>query len=216
MNKKVATIALGMAIAAGVIAQAPPPGRGPGGPGGPGQHGGPGMRPGPGQHLIFAPPIVAELRLSEAQVQQLHQILPDRGPGGHPGPGGTGIPRNWDEEIKKVLNQHQYRRWRQVELQITAPRVFTRPDVAERLGITEEQREQMHQIMMNNRPPQPPPHGDGPPSQQEIEAMHRRMMEHREKIMQQVFGVLTAQQKRTWTEMIGEPFKFDPRPPRRG
>ena len=274
MKKRLATLALGLAISAGVIAQGPPPPGGPGGfGGGPGQHGGPGMQRGGmnmGPNLILAPEVVAELHLSDAQVEQLKKLFPPMGPGrgpggpggpgghgqggpggpppgggqggfggpppppgqggfggppqggpgghGQGGPGGPGRPgmgRNWDGELKKILDEGQFRRWKQIELQVQAPMVLLRPDVAEKLGISEEQAQQLHEALMSLRPPQPPQGQDGPPSQEQMEQMHKKMQEHRQQAMQKALSVLSGQQRQTWADMTGKPFKFDPRPPRR-
>jgi hypothetical protein len=123
--------------------------------------------------------------------------------------------RNWDAELKKILDEGQFRRWKQIELQVQAPMVFMRPDVAEKLGITDEQRQQMHEALMSLRPPQPPEPGEGPPTPEQMEQMHKRMQEHRQQAIQKALSVLTAQQRQMWADMTGKPFKFDPRPPRR-
>jgi hypothetical protein len=97
------------------------------------------------------------------------------------------------------MNQNQFRRFKQIELQASGPMGLMNPRTGQELQISEDQREQMREIMENNRPPQP---GQGDPSK------------FHDFIMGKLVAVLNATQQAKWREMVGAPFKLSP--PQRG
>lgn len=119
-----------------------------------------------------------------------------------------------EKKIKEILNDSQYKRYREIDLQVQGATAVLRPEIGQKLGITDEQREQIHRILEENRP-QPPQGGQGErpdPSQME---------KKREELNRKVLAVLTADQRSTWNSMIGKPFKltqqgFGPGGPGRG
>ncbi len=159
--------------------------------------------------------------------------------GGQRGPGGPGGPPNgqrgedMDKKIEAILNDSQFARYQQLSLQAQGARAILRPDVSEKLKLTEEQHDQIRQIMEANRPqggPQgrggqggPPQQGQGgfqggPPQGGQggfgqrgqggppnFEEMEKKDAELNKKIM----AVLTSSQKATWEKMLGKPFKFE-------
>ena len=182
----------------------PPPGQGgQGGPGGPGGQGGPGFPPPPGGQGGFG---------------QGGPGMPPRGQGGFGGPQGPGGPGmqgpNMDREIKKILDAGQFKRFKEIELQVTAPACFGRPDVAAKLDLTDEQQDSIRDIQESARPPMPPQQGEQR-GRDDMEKRQKEMQAKRDEILNKVLGVLTADQKAKWQTMTGKPFKFDPRPPRR-
>ncbi len=175
-------------------------------PGGPGMHGGPGGGQG-------GPPGGPGGKRGKGG-----EGGPPGGPGGHGGPGGPGgrggPGGHMDKQIQQILNPEQFNRFKQIELQIQAPMSIGRPDVAHKLGLTQEQLEQMHELHRDMHPPMPP-HGDGPPSREDREKMHQHMMAQRQALLQKVLQLLTPEQRRTWESMTGRAFKLSP-PPQRG
>lgn len=188
------------------------PGRGPGGPGGPGgfggPEGGPGGPGGPGGGPGFGGP---------------------GGPGGGPGgpgfggpgggpgvrgpggPGGPGGPQAREEEMKKVkaiLDGGQFTRFKEISLQVEGPRAIMRRDVEKELGLTDDQRDKIHDVMEQNRP-QPPHRGDDeggrPP-----EPPRPPSAEARQKVMDQITTVFTQSQKEKWAAMLGKKFELKP------
>lgn len=120
-----------------------------------------GMRPGVrmgSYHLLRHPAVQVELRLTEQQKQLIEEVLPGppgQGPGtGRPGrgpaarPGGVDI----DNALREILGEAQYRRWWQIELQLSGPQAFLRPELADQLQLTLQQRQQIMQIIRDNRP----------------------------------------------------------------
>lgn len=78
------------------------------------------------------------------------------GPGGQGGFGGGISPeqmQQFDAKLQTILNEGQFARYKQLALQSAGPRAFTQPDVIERLGLSEEQLDQMRKINEANRPP---------------------------------------------------------------
>ncbi|RYG35527.1 hypothetical protein EON81_12490 [bacterium] len=227
-----------MAIAAVGAAQngfpePPQGGPGQGGPGGPGGRGGQrGMMGGPG--LLMVPEVQTELKLTEAQIEKIKALRPERGrggpgggpggPGGGPGgpgggdqggpggppprggpggpgrggPGGPGGKEN-DVKIKAILSSAQFTRFKQIELWVAGPMAILRPDVAEQLGVTEEQRDSIREVMESNRP-QP----GSPPSDAGRNATESKIL-----------AVLTSAQRQKLATMKGKEFKL-PTPPARG
>ncbi len=177
------------------------PGGGPGGPGGPGGGGvgGPGGRGG-----------------EEAQAGPRGQ----RGPGGpEGGPMGQRGPRI-EDEVKQILSEAQFHRFEQLVLQFEGPRSVMRPEIGEVLGLTDQQHEQLREIMGEFRPEGrrggPGEGGQGrgqqgrgeqgqPPTPPNMEEMEARRKEMEAKIL----SVLTADQKAKWQSMLGAPFTFE-------
>jgi len=210
----------------------PPQGGGPGGPGGP-QHGpgrGPG-RPMGGPAILMRPEIREELRLTEDQVQRLHDALPRPQPGQR-------ISREEmqkvESAIKGILNATQYRRYQQISLQMQGPGALGRPDIAQQLGLSEDQVEKIREILQRHRPPMPPggpggpggpgrpggPGGPGGPGHGGPPAggpggpppggpggPGGPGEEMRRKVDQEIMAVLTADQRDKWKAMLGEPFR---------
>ena len=110
------------------------------------------------------------------------------------------------EAIKKILSASQFKRYHQIDLQVSGPRVFTRPEVSEVLGLTDDQRDQIEQIMESNRPPQGGGQGgrggQGGPGGGD-------MGKFADEMMKKVMVVLTETQKNKFKEMAGAPFKLD-------
>ncbi|HWD38075.1 MAG TPA: hypothetical protein VG944_04450 [Fimbriimonas sp.] len=127
----------------------PPPGGpdfgGPGGPppGGPdfGGPGGPPMPPGGFEGGEDGPP-----------------APPPGGFGGEPGlrrGPGDGGGRAMEEKVKKLLSAGQYKRFHEIDLQVQGAHALLRPEVSKELGLTEDQRHQLREIL-------PPPFMRGP------------------------------------------------------
>ncbi len=146
-----------------------------GGPGGPGQGPGQGQMRGPGpmQHggpvILTNPAVEKELRLSEEQKMKIREILekyrpkPPQG-GGQQGPPqgppqGDETPKKINAELKRVLDEKQFKRYMQLDLQAAGPFAFARPEVGQALSLTEEQNQRIHEILGRLMPP--PPGGQG-------------------------------------------------------
>ncbi|HJP82330.1 MAG TPA: hypothetical protein VJ835_02390 [Fimbriimonadaceae bacterium] len=133
-------------------------------------------------------------------------------PQGGPPNGGPGFMRNdrqgqeMEKKIQEILNDSQYRRYQEISLQQQGAMAILRPDISEKLGITDDQRQELHEIMMSNRPPMPGP-GEG--QRMDPEQMHNMMMKHQEELNAKILAVLTGQQRSKWNSMLGKPFKIE-------
>jgi hypothetical protein len=131
-----------------------------------------------------------------------------RGQGGPGGPGGPGFGQDQGEmekKIQEILTDDQYKRYKEIELQVQGAPAVLRPDVSQKLGITEEQRQQIRQILESNRPQMQPPQGGDRP---DPEKMRAEMEKRREEMNKKVLAVLTADQRSKWQTMLGKPFKL--------
>jgi len=100
--------------------------------------------------------------------------------------------------VSDILNKDQMARLKQIELQRAGPEAFSRPDVAEALKLTPDQKSKIKTI-----------HDD---AMQELQQMRQggggrqRFQEIRSQTMEKAAAVLNDDQKKSWKEMTGEPF----------
>lgn len=108
-------------------------------------------------------------------------------------------------KLGKILDGQQFQRFEQLRLQREGSLALTRADVAEKLGLTADQRAQILALLENARPQGRA--GANPPEEDRRGAM-RRMQEDREKLQADLLAVLTDPQKAKWEELQGKPFAF--------
>ena len=171
---------------------------GQGGPGGPPQGGGQfGGQGGPG-----GPP------------QGGGQFGGQGGPGGPPQGGGQlggppqgrqGGPDPMDDKVKGILNPGQFARYKELQLQWRGAGAISQPDVADKLGLSDAQREKVREAMDAGRP-QPPQGGQG--ERPDFEQMRKQMAEAKARSERQILAVLNSDQRTKWDQMVGKPFKF--------
>lgn len=238
MRLRLTTVILVAAMVPMALAQGGQRGQG-GPPEGGMRRGGPGMMQGPA--ILFRPDVQKELKLTEAQVAKLREVLP-QGPGGPGGPGGfergqggqgqrgqggppqggRGPGRNpegmqkLDAAIKGVLNETQFKRYHELDLQLAGAMAVLRPDVSEKLKLTEDQVAKIREVAR----PQGGPGFGGPPQGQrgqggqggqrqgfDPEQFEKMRKEHEE----QILAVLTDKQLVQWNQMLGKKFEFERR-----
>lgn len=140
------------------------------------------------------------------------------GQGGPGGPGGGMNPeegKKMEEAIKKILNAGQYKRYRQIDIQVQGPRWFTVPEVDDVLNLSEKQHDQIDEIMKNGRPPQGGPGGPGgqqggpggPGGQQG--GPGGDMAKFADDLMKKIMSVLNESQRNKYKEMTGAQFKLE-------
>jgi hypothetical protein len=114
--------------------------------------------------------------------------------------------------IKEILKPEQVTRFNQIELQSRRFAAFADPAVREKMRFTEEQASQIRslsesfqseaqEIRQNTQ-------GDFAEMRKQMDALNKAKMD-------KVTALLTADQKKTWKEMTGEPFEVKFEPPRR-
>ena len=162
--------------------QNPPPPGPRGGQGGfqGGPHGGPNGGPGMGRMpmgglagLLRNPDVKKELGVTDEQISKIESetrkvMEAMRNDGGQPQPGRQpGSHRDKVQAVlKSSLSEAQFKRFNEIELQVVGARALLRPDIREKLGLTEEQIEDIQDIV---GPPQGGPGmmgGQGGPPRQ--------------------------------------------------
>jgi hypothetical protein len=129
-----------------------------------------------------------------------------------------------EEAIKNILTPGQYKRYREINLQVEGPRAFMRPELGDALNLSEDQRDQIREIMESNRPPQggpggPPPGGPGQGGQQGGGQQGGGQRgpggpggdpgKFADALMDKIKAVLTEAQKAKYKEMTGAAFKLE-------
>jgi Spy/CpxP family protein refolding chaperone len=114
-----------------------------------------------------------------------------------------------EKEVKEILKEDQFKRYQEISLQAMGVNAFSQPEVAKKLELTDEQKTKVADIeqgvqdkmreMRENA-------GQGGNFQE----VFAKMQEVREKALSDAKAVLTDEQKKTWSEMTGKEFKFQP------
>ncbi|MBX3111674.1 MAG: hypothetical protein KF857_06660 [Fimbriimonadaceae bacterium] len=171
----------------------------------------------------------------------------DGGPGGPPPQGGFGggqggpppqdggrgpMPRqDMEKKIAEILTSKQLARYKEIQLQATAPMSMLRPEVAEKLGLSDDQRTKLDEIVRDGMPKPrqpggfgggqggpggPPPEGGfGGPGRQRRPGGPPMMVDptKRAELVKRALDVLTDSQKTKWKAMTGK--VIDLTPPKR-
>jgi hypothetical protein len=120
--------------------------------------------------------------------------------------------------ISELLNADQQKRYHQLELQQQGVMAFGRKEVREALKLTADQGEKIQEIQRSQMQAMREAM-QGVDFQnmtdEERQAMQRRMEALQKATYDKCVAVLTAEQQKQWKEMIGEPFKFPTRRPMR-
>ena len=119
-----------------------------------------------------------------------------------------------DEKLANILDAKQIERLHQLQLQRDGATALARPDVAKKLGLSEEQQARIKKIQGDARSGMPA--FDPNQSDEERRAAFNKMRERFEKAQKDAFTVLDDDQMLDWTNMCGKTFKFPERQGRRG
>jgi len=191
---------------------------------GPGGRQGFGMMASP--RLLLNPQVQAELKITEEQVAKVREAL--GGPGGPGGRGGFGggagggggrgalggdpqqreqMRLEQEKKIKEILSAEQFKRYQEISLQQEGPAAFARKEVADKLGLSDSQRQKVNAILEEQRATMRDMFqgGGGGGDRQ---AMMETMQKLREETNAKLLAVLTAEQKKVWEGMLGKPFQF--------
>ncbi len=114
--------------------------------------------------------------------------------------------------LAEVLDDKQRERFEQLRLQQEGAAALNREDVAEKLRLTAEQREQIRRLLEPRRPggpavvggPDGPGGAGGPGPFPDFEAMRRERAEAEAAAL----ALLTAEQRAAWDALRGKPFAF--------
>jgi hypothetical protein len=108
-----------------------------------------------------------------------------------------------DQMAEKLLNPEQASRLRQISLQVQGPRVFTDPQLARELNLTEDQKRHFAKLIADTDQQmaqliQP---GSAP------ESANRQLEELDKNSRNKILSLLTGAQRNKWKELTGEPFR---------
>ena len=111
-----------------------------------------------------------------------------------------------ENKIKEILTSSQYKRYQEISLQQQGAMALMRPEIGDKLGITDSQRQQIQEIMRSNRPQGPRPGGEG--ERPDPEKMRAEMEKNRAELNAKIVAVLTGNQRSQWQSMLGRPFQI--------
>ncbi len=221
-------------IASAALAQPP---KGPGGPGGPRfggmmPFGGPGGMPASRLMLLGIPEVQKELKLDEQQQDQVKELMGESRKQMQAAFAGVDFQKirdmseeertklfaearkkteaatkELDAKVAKLLDAGQLERLEQLQLQREGVAAFNRPEIAKKLGLSEEQQAKIRKIQEEARRA-----AGGFPGRdatdEERQEFFAQMRKRGEKVQADLLAVLTDQQQQKWTEMKGKEFKF--------
>jgi hypothetical protein len=120
---------------------------------------------------------------------------------------GEEVMKGVDAKVGKILDATQAERLNQLWLQRLGAAALTRPEVIQKLGLTEDQQAKIKKIQADARPTG---RGGFDPnqSQEERQAAFQKMRNQMEKAQKDSLAVLTDDQMLDWTTMCGKTFKF--------
>lgn len=113
-----------------------------------------------------------------------------------------------DEMVNMVLEPKQTERFGQLRLQRAGVGAFIRPDIAEKLDLTQEQKDKMQKIREAAQPDPSAFANIRDLSEEERREVFTKMREKGEKANADILNVLAAEQKETWTKLQGKKFEF--------
>ncbi len=113
-----------------------------------------------------------------------------------------------EEMAKMILEPNQFDRLSQLRIQNEGVRSLDRTDVAEKLGLTQEQKDKIRKIRDESRTERGGFGGGQNQSREERQKAFDEAREKREKADASVIAVLTSPQKETWEKMQGKKFAF--------
>jgi acyl-CoA reductase-like NAD-dependent aldehyde dehydrogenase len=124
-----------------------------------------------------------------------------------------------NKAVSDILDTKQMKRFHQLELQQQGPMAITRPDVAAELKLTDDQKKQIGEVQQKAQADQRAMMQgvDFQNMSQEERAQFGAKMQAAQKATgEKLLALLTDDQKKTWKDMQGEPFKFPAPQPRAG
>ena len=184
--------------------------------------------------IIQMTEVQTELGITDEQKKEIQDLLeknrPQFGGGaGRGGPGGPGggdnaeaqqrreemakrmqeMEKNVAEGLAKILKPEQIARMGELRLQREGVNAFARTEIADKLGLTDEQKDKLRKIQADSRAAVTGGGGNFfDMSEEERQQAVAKMQEQRKKTEEAMIGVLTDEQKTKLTEMKGKEFKF--------
>ena len=104
--------------------------------------------------------------------------------------------------VKEILKEDQQKRLDQVSLQVQGGRALARPEIAKKLGITEDQQGKIKEELTAAREKMQELFQDGPSDE-----TRKKVQELNKQVGEKILAMLTDEQKTKWKEMTGKDFK---------
>jgi hypothetical protein len=116
-----------------------------------------------------------------------------------------------DEKVGKILQSKQVERLHQLQLQREGATALNRPEVIQKLALSEEQQAKIKKILDDARPTGRAGF-DRNRSDEDRQAAFKKMREQFDKAQKECLAVLNDDQMLDWTNMCGKTFKFPASP----
>jgi Spy/CpxP family protein refolding chaperone len=113
------------------------------------------------------------------------------------------LAKDTNAAISKVLDEKQMKRFKQIGWQVGGANALNEPEVQKTLKLNDEQKKKLQDIIADsNKKMREAFQGGGG---------FEKIQEIRKETQEKANGVLTDEQKKSWKEMLGEPFEFQRR-----
>ncbi len=117
-----------------------------------------------------------------------------------------------DDKLGDILDANQAERLKQLKLQREGAMALNRPEVIQKLGLSEDQQKKIKKIQEDTRTAGRPAF-DANQSAEARQAAMQKVQEQREKAQRDCFAVLSDDQTLDWYKLCGKTFKFRERQP---
>jgi Spy/CpxP family protein refolding chaperone len=108
------------------------------------------------------------------------------------------------QAVAKILTPDQMKRLKQIQLQQQGAQALADPEVQKKLNLTDEQKEKVKTITEDSRKEM---REITQAAQGDFQGVREKMQSLRKETNEKVMAVLTDEQKKSWKDMNGEPFK---------
>jgi hypothetical protein len=117
------------------------------------------------------------------------------------------LPAAIQKALAEVLTPKQFKRLRQIELQQRGLQAFTDKTVVTELKLTNDQETAIKTVVADSAKDMKEAFGGGKGT--DFKERAEKVANMRKASMEKAEDVLSAEQKKTWTVMIGDPFKLE-------
>jgi hypothetical protein len=117
------------------------------------------------------------------------------------------------KEATKVLEEKQLKRLDQIEMQLHGVQALLRPDVQTEMKLTDKQRKELLEILEKARKDVSATMESAKAAPDKKEEIGRRITQLHKLATEKAFGLLSDEQKKAWTELVGDPFDLKAKAP---
>jgi hypothetical protein len=120
---------------------------------------------------------------------------------------------HFSTELPKVLTEEQLKRLDQIEMQLHGVQGLMRVDVQSDLKLTDTQRKAILEVLENLKKDAQTTMDSAKASSDKKEEVGRRITQLHKLATEKAFNLLTEEQKKAWTGLVGEPFELKAKVP---